>query len=281
MSSLHAGVILFHDQRLAVHSDLSLPQAPVPPRGDPAETARAAARDGLGIDVRTDVRPCLEVRATGGTHLYYRAAVPLPSGPAPTRLLNRSEALHLPLAPWTAWEAILRSWDGPPWWRGRLVLEEPLGRPPKRTRAGAVIIRDGRMLLIRYRHRRGDYYEIPGGGVEPGETPETAVLRELAEETGLSGTVGQEIARVNRVHRGSHPGHYFLVEAHGKIGPRSSLDLGEAAAPVWVPVDDLRHLPLWPKRLGWRIAHWHREGWPKPAAEFCDSLLDLRVPCDW
>lgn len=86
---------------------------------------------------------------------------------------------------------------------------------------------------------------------------------------------------MNRVHRGSHPGHYFLVEAHGGIGPRSSLDLEETAAPVWVPVEDLRHLPLWPKRLGWRIAHWHREGWPQHPAEFCDSLLDLRVPCDW
>ncbi|MEU6339578.1 NUDIX hydrolase [Streptomyces sp. NPDC046977] len=281
MSSLHAGVILFHDQHLAVHDDLTLPLAPVPPRGNPAEAAREAARSALGVDVRVDASPCLEVRATAGTELYFRAAAPLPPTPAPPRLLTRQEALHLPLAPWTAWEAILRSWDGPPWWRGRLVLEEPVGRPPKRTRAGAVIIRDGHMLLIRYRHRRGDYYEIPGGGVEPGETPQAAVVRELAEETGLTGTVGREIARVDRVHRGSHPGHYFLVEASGTIGPRSSLDLEKGAAPVWVPVADLRHLPLWPKRLGWRIAHWHDTGWPQRPAEFCDSLLDLEVPCDW
>lgn len=281
MSSLHAGVILFHDRRLAVHSDLSLPEAPVPPRADPAGSAREAARDILGVAVRTDPRPCLEVRAADGTHLYYRAAVPPDSGPPPARLLGRDEALHLSLAPWTAWEAILRSWDGPPWWWGRLVLEDPLGRPPKRTRAGAVIIRGGRALLIRYRHRRGEYYEIPGGGVEPGETPQTAVLRELAEETGMSGTIRQEIARVNRVHRGSRPGYYFLVEAHGEIAPRACLDLEKEAEPVWVPVEDLRNLPLWPKRLGWRIAHWHREGWPERPAEFCDSLLDLRVPCDW
>lgn len=281
MSTLHAGVLLFHDQRLAVHSDLSLPRAPVPPRGDPAGTAREVARDLLGVDVRTAPGPCLEVRAADGTHLYYRAAGPRPPGPAPARLLGRAEALHLPLAPWTAWEAILRSWDGPPWWRGRLVVEDPLGRPPQRTRAGAVIVRAGSVLLIRYRHRRGDYFEIPGGGVEPGETPQAAVLRELAEETGLSGTVVREIARVDRVHRGSHPGHYFLVEADGEIGPRSSLDLAKAAEPVWVPVDDLRQLPLWPKRLGWRIAHWYHAGWPQPPAEFCDSLLDLRVPCDW
>lgn len=99
----------------------------------------------------------------------------------------------------------------------------------------------------------------------------------------MTGTVIREIARVDRnLWGGSHPGHYFLVEAAGEIGPRATLDLDvEQASPVWVPVADLPGLPLWPKRLGWRIAHWYRLGWPGTPAVLCDSIKDLTVPCDW
>jgi hypothetical protein len=48
-----------------------------------------------------------------------------------------------------------------------------------------------------------------------------------------------------------------------------------------VPVAELAGLTLWPKRLGWRIAHWYRHGWPRTPAVLCDSLKDLSVPCDW
>ncbi|MCW2872885.1 NUDIX domain-containing protein [Actinacidiphila oryziradicis] len=276
---LHAGVILFHGERLALHDSYALPGGLVPWGGDLAAAAVDAARTTLGCEVSVDSQPCLEVRGSAVTTVYFRAT----SRDAPGRgqLLTREQALHAPLAPWTASEAILRSWSGTPWWKGRLVVEDPYGRPPQRTRAGAVVIRDARMLLIEYRDRRETWYEIPGGGVERGETPEMAVLRELTEETGLSGRVGREIAQVNRSIRGSHPGHYFLVKAEGEIAPRETLDLDGDACPVWIPVGELPATPLWPKRLGWRIAHWYRHGWPDPPAVLCDSLRDLRLPCDW
>ena len=280
MSSLHAGVILFHDGRLAVQDPCALPGAPVPPCGDPAATAVDAARDALGCEIEIEAEPRLEVRTVAGTHLYFRATA---EHAGRARLLTREEAVHLPITPWTASEAILRSWSGDPWWDGRLVVEDPDGRPPKRSRAGAIVIREGRILLIKYWDRAQDTYEIPGGGIEPGETPQDAVLRELTEETGLTGTIVREIAQVNRtLWSGSHPGHYFLVEAAGEIGPRATLDLDvEEASPVWVPVAELAGLTLWPKRLGWRIAHWYRHGWPRTPAVLCDSLKDLSVPCDW
>ncbi|MGV9664395.1 NUDIX domain-containing protein [Nocardia niigatensis] len=50
------------------------------------------------------------------------------------------------------------------------------------------IERDGTILLIR--RAAGVFlagrWELPGGGVEPGERPEQAAVREVAEETGLS-----------------------------------------------------------------------------------------------
>lgn len=57
----------------------------------------------------------------------------------------------------------------------------------RRTRAQAVIIRDGRLLMVRHFDLTiGEHYWcLPGGGVEAGEHPEQAVVRELKEETGL------------------------------------------------------------------------------------------------
>lgn len=52
--------------------------------------------------------------------------------------------------------------------------------------AGA-LVRDGRLLLAR--RRDGDplagFWELPGGKVEPGETPEAALAREWREELGV------------------------------------------------------------------------------------------------
>ncbi len=58
----------------------------------------------------------------------------------------------------------------------------------ERKRAAAVIVRDGRVLMVHERSRRsggGEWWTLPGGGVEPGETTEEALRREVFEETGL------------------------------------------------------------------------------------------------
>lgn len=61
----------------------------------------------------------------------------------------------------------------------------PQGTPVQRIGAGVAVIRDGQVLLV----RRSDngLWDIPGGRVEPGERVEDAALRELREETSLSG----------------------------------------------------------------------------------------------
>ena len=58
----------------------------------------------------------------------------------------------------------------------------------ERKRAAAVIVRDGAVLMVHERSRRPglqEWWTLPGGGVERGETPEQAVRREVLEETGL------------------------------------------------------------------------------------------------
>jgi 8-oxo-dGTP diphosphatase len=72
--------------------------------------------------------------------------------------------------------------------------------PPAIRCVGALIHdADGRLLLVLRAHdpERGKW-SVPGGRVEPGETDETAVRRETAEETGLRVTVDELCGVVRR-----------------------------------------------------------------------------------
>ena len=53
----------------------------------------------------------------------------------------------------------------------------------RREAARAVIINNGRIALVR--SRAEGFYKFPGGGIEPGESAQDAVIRETQEETGL------------------------------------------------------------------------------------------------
>lgn len=81
---------------------------------------------------------------------------------------------------------------------------------PFETRAGAyaLIVEDGRVLLSAWDGPDGLMWTLPGGGIELGESPEQACVREVEEETGhtaeLTGLLGVTTGAVpaERRHRG-------------------------------------------------------------------------------
>jgi 8-oxo-dGTP pyrophosphatase MutT (NUDIX family) len=77
-----------------------------------------------------------------------------------------------------------------------------VSRPVSRL-AGRVLVidPDGQLLLLHERVEDGStQWVVPGGGIEPGETPAQAAVRELAEETGIAVSIdaGAEPVFVSR-----------------------------------------------------------------------------------
>ena len=128
-------------------------------------------------------------------------------------------------------------------------------RPMTRVGAYALCLRDGRVLLARMGASTLDVgmWTLPGGGIDWGEDPAAAVLRELGEETGLTGTITGVAGVYSYTYLRSaerprdsvhHLGVVFRVQVHdGQL--RDEAD-GSTDCCAWVPLADVRALPLVP-----------------------------------
>ena len=56
-------------------------------------------------------------------------------------------------------------------------------------RAQCLVVRDKKILMVKHKQGDDEWYCSPGGGIEKGETPEQAAIRELQEECNVSGTI--------------------------------------------------------------------------------------------
>jgi ADP-ribose pyrophosphatase YjhB (NUDIX family) len=101
---------------------------------------------------------------------------------------------------------------------------------PRRQRvaAYAVIVRDERILLSRLAPwiTPNEQWTLPGGGLDHGEDPRDAVVREIREETGLDAVVGEQ-ARV-------YSAHQARVRRDGR---RSDYHALRIVYDAWVPLD--------------------------------------------
>jgi 8-oxo-dGTP diphosphatase len=138
-----------------------------------------------------------------------------------------------------------------------------------RTRAGIVLIEDGKVALIE-RHRAGlDYFVFPGGGVDEGETPEQGAIREAMEELGVEVAVQQKVATI---HFGQSTQIYFLVEhVSGTFGSGTGEEYTDSDPnnpeegvyiPIWMPIEELPgHTKVFPEEVSKLVVRSKAEGW--------------------
>ena len=88
---------------------------------------------------------------------------------------------------------------------------------------GGAVVKDGRLLLVRRASRRGrGNWQVPGGFIEPEETIECAVVREVAEEAGVTAEVRGVLGVRNRYDPDVGNSMYIvllLVPVHGEPTP--------------------------------------------------------------
>jgi 8-oxo-dGTP diphosphatase len=117
-----------------------------------------------------------------------------------------------------------------------------------RRRVAALIVRDGQLLVARQRARgpsgRHDgalYLTPPGGGIESGESPFDAVVREVREEVGLTVTSATFVARID--HPGGSTAVYETAVEEGDpvLGkdPELECDCPRLVGLQWVPAPPL------------------------------------------
>jgi 8-oxo-dGTP pyrophosphatase MutT (NUDIX family) len=140
-----------------------------------------------------------------------------------------------------------------------------------RIRAGIVLIQDNKVALIE-RHRAGlDYFVFPGGGVDEGESPEQAAIREAMEELGLQIAIRRKVAEVQMGKRSQQV--YFLAEqTGGEFGTGTGEEFTVSDPdhpqqgiyiPIWMPIDELpQHAKVYPAGVSRLVVKSVKEGWP-------------------
>jgi 8-oxo-dGTP diphosphatase len=112
--------------------------------------------------------------------------------------------------------------------------------------AAALFDAEGRILLAQRPEGKqlAGLWEFPGGKLEPGETPEAALVRELAEE--LSITVNETSLEPLTFASFTYPAFHLLMPLYGCRSWSGSIRPREGQATAWVEKTRLRDYPAPP-----------------------------------
>ena len=125
-------------------------------------------------------------------------------------------------------------------------------------RAAALIVQNKRLLVIYRQKLDREYYVLPGGSVEPGESIEQACVREVREETGLDVVIQRQIWTY--VNNGRTEHYFWATVVGGKVllgypeGARQSASNRYTLG--WIDAQQLAQINLQPAALREVVQHY-------------------------
>ena len=118
---------------------------------------------------------------------------------------------------------------------------------------GGAVVKEGRLLLVRRASRRGHgNWQVPGGFIEPEETIEEAVVREVAEEAGVQAEVEGVLGVRSRFDADSGNSLYVVLLLRGLEGEPKPDD-HEVDRASYFSLEEIRGLEPLPS-TNWEIA---------------------------
>lgn len=132
---------------------------------------------------------------------------------------------------------------------------------PRPAAFGIAVDGAGKVALVRVRPAAGgDWLDLPGGAVDPGEDEQRALIREFGEEAGLVITVGAavvELAQYFVKSDGQAVNNQGSVYVVGTVRVDSSLKIEDDHELVWLdPSEAVRRLRH--DSHAWAVAKWLR-----------------------
>jgi len=129
-----------------------------------------------------------------------------------------------------------------------------------RVSAKAVIIKEGKILLLKHEDKQGYWYSLPGGGQNPGEKLSDALVRECREEIGATVKVEnvvfiRDYIANNHEFKDEEPDTHqleimFECSLSEHYLPQNGINPDSTQKDVlWFELAELRNIRLFPKEL--------------------------------
>ena len=126
---------------------------------------------------------------------------------------------------------------------------------PKDIRPSVVLVKDGRVLVLKSKYSSGEFYLLPGGGIEDFETVKETAIRETKEETNYDIKIKKLLYIQEWIDRSRGKNLMYMIFLGEILGGEEThlndpcLDKGHIQGIEWKTVEELEQSVFHPKDI--------------------------------